>query len=203
MLARIPASLIGHLATHYGTSVFPARPDKPKDKAKAEVAVLIAQRWILARIRNETFFSLADLNARIRVLNDELNLRAMKRLGGRCRRDIFEQFERDAMLPLPATTFEYSEWSKARVHPDYHVQVDEHYYSVPSALVHELVEVRLTATTIELIHKQRVVATHMRSRAKYQHTTTSGHMPLNHRAWAEADPAGVQEWAASVSSSVP
>lgn len=186
------------LATHYGTSVFPARPGKPKDKAKAEVAVLIAQRWILARIRNETFFSLAELNARIRLLNDELNLRAMKRLGGRSRRDIFEQFERDAMLPLPATTFEYSEWSKARVHTDYHVQVDDHYYSVPSALVHEHVEVRLSATTIELLHKHRVVATHVRSRTKHRHTTTPAHMPLNHRAWAEADPAGIQEWAASV-----
>ena len=186
------------LATHYGTSVFPARPGKPKDKAKAEVAVLIAQRWILARIRNEQFFSLAELNARIRVLNDELNLRAMKRLGGRNRRDIFEQFERDTLLPLPLTTYEYSEWSKARVHHDYHVQVDDHYYSVPSQLLHEQVEVRLTATTIELLHKHRVVATHARSRAKYTHTTTPAHMPPNHRGWAEADPAGVQEWATSV-----
>lgn len=186
------------LATHYGTSVFPARPGKPKDKAKAEVAVQVAQRWILARIRNETFFSLAELNARVRELNDDLNDRPMKRYGGRSRRDIFEQVERAALLPLPADTFEYAEWGTAKVHHDYHVQVDEHYYSAPSELVHERVTVRKTAGTVEFLHKHRVVAVHLRSRQKYGHTTTPEHMPADHRAWAQMDSSGVLEWARGV-----
>ncbi len=186
------------LARHYGTSVFPARPRKPKDKAKAEVGVQVAQRWILARMRNETYFSLSELNARIRELNDILNRRAMTGYGGRSRLDLFEDIEREVLLPLPEEDYEYAEWGRAKVHLDYHVQVDGHYYSVPFALVHERVETRLTATTLELLHKHQVVASHVRSSAKYGHTTRHEHMPPNHRAWAEMDLAGVQEWAASV-----
>jgi len=186
------------LARHYSTSVFPARPRKPKDKAKAEVGVQIAQRWILARMRNETYFSLSELNARIRELNDELNRRAMTGYGGRSRLEIFEEIERVALLPLPQDDYEYAEWGSAKVHLDYHVPVDGHYYSVPFTLVHERVETRLTATTLELLHKHQVVAAHVRSSSKYGHTTRTEHMPPNHRAWAEMDSADVQRWAARV-----
>jgi transposase len=186
------------LARHYNTSVFPARPRKPKDKAKAEVGVQVAQRWILACMRNETYFSLAELNARVRELNDILNRRAMTGYDGRSRLDLFNEIERAALLPLPQGDYEYAEWGQAKVHLDYHVQVCGHYYSVPFTLVHERVETRLTATTLELLHKHQVVAVHVRSAAKYGHTTRIEHMPPNHRAWSEMDPAGVQEWAADV-----
>jgi transposase len=185
-------------ASHYGTSVSPARPGKPKDKAKAEVAVQVAQRWILARLRNETFFSLAELNARIRELNEELNARPMKRYGDRSRRDLFEEVEHAALLPLPNARYEYAEWGVAKVHHDYHVQVGGHYYSAPSELVHERVDVRATETTIELLHKHRVVAVHVRSAQKYRHTTLKEHMPRGHREWAEADSSGVLEWARTI-----
>jgi transposase len=185
-------------ASHYGTSVFPARPGKPKDKAKAEVAVQIAQRWILARLRDETFFSLAELNARIRELNEELNNRPMKRYGGRSRRALFEEIERAALLPLPATPYEYSKWSFAKVHHDYHVQVGDHYYSVPSALVHEQVTIRATGATVEILHNHRVVAVHPRSPQTYGHSTMPEHMPPGHREWAAQDSTGVLEWARSV-----
>ena len=129
------------LAQHYGTTVLPARPAHPRDKAKVEVAVQIAQRWLLARIRNEVFHSLGELNARLRELLVDLNAREMRRYG-KSRRALFEQIERAALRPLPSARFEYAEWRKARVNIDYHVAVDGHLYSVPYRLVHEEVEVR-------------------------------------------------------------
>ena len=186
------------LAQHYGTAVVPARPRKPKDKAKAERAVQVAQRWILARLRHEQFFSLADLNVRIRQYLDELNDKPMRRYGGQSRRELFAQVDVPALSPLPDRAYEYSAWSKARVHLDYHVEVDRHYYSVPYALVREVVEVCLTATTVQLLHKHRVVASHARSYVPYAHTTNPAHMPKDHQKWLESDPAQVQSWARSV-----
>ncbi len=118
-------------AQHYHTVVIPARPAKPRDKAKVEVAVQVAERWILARLRHETFFSLAALNARIAELLTALNARPMKGYGGRSRRDLFEQFDRPALQALPAERFVHADWLQARVNIDYHVEVDRHYYSVP------------------------------------------------------------------------
>lgn len=110
----------------------------------------IAQRWILARLRNETFFSLAALNERIGDLLEELNDRRM-RVYGASRRELFERLDRPALKPMPATPFEYGEWKKARLNIDYHVEIDHHYYSAPHALVHEELEARITATTVELL----------------------------------------------------
>jgi transposase len=115
-------------AQHYGTAVGPARPGKPKDKAKVEVAVQVAQRWVLARLRNETFFSLEALNARIRELREELNARPMRAYGGASRRELFERLDKPALRPLPDTRFEIAEWGDAGVNRDYHFEVNQHWY---------------------------------------------------------------------------
>lgn len=185
------------LGRHYGIAIVPARPAKPRDKAKVEVAVQIAQRWILARLRNETHFSLESLNTRIRELLDELNMRPMKKLGGVSRRELFERVERATLLPLPAERFEPSEWKRATVNVDYHVALAEHFYSVPYTLVREEVEARLTSTTIEIFHRGKRVASHARSYARFRFTTDPTHMPEAHqRHFAGAD--AVIAWGASV-----
>jgi transposase len=122
-------------ARHYGTAIVPARPGKPRDKAKAEVAVQVAERWILARLRNETFFTLAALNERIAELRTDLNARPMKGYGGASRRALFERFDQPVLQPLPRDRYVHAEWRHARVNIDYHVEVDRHYYSVPHALI--------------------------------------------------------------------
>jgi transposase len=186
------------LGEHYEMAIVPARPRRPKDKAKVERAVQVAQRWILARLRNEQFFTLESLNERIRELLEDLNSRPMKRYGGLSRRNLWEQIERPALRPLPPEPFAYAQWSRAKVHRDYHVQVDDHYYSVPHALVGEHVEVRLGAATVEAYYRGRRVASHARSRERFKHTTTRAHMPKNHQEWAAKDPSSLREWARTV-----
>lgn len=184
------------LAQHYGTTVLPARPAHPRDKAKVEVAVQIAQRWLLARIRDEVFHSLGELNARLRELLVDLNGRMMRRYG-KSRRDLFEQMERAALRPLPASRFEYAEWLKARVNIDYHVAVDGHFYSVPFRLVHEEVEVRLAPDVVEIFHGRSRATAHQRSYTR-GFTTLAEHMPSAHRAHAEWTPSRILEWAGKV-----
>jgi transposase len=186
------------LGRHYDLAVVPARPGRPKDKAKVEVGVQIAQRWILARLRNETFFSIEALNARIGELLEELNARPMKGYGGLSRRELFERVERAALQALPAERFEPSEWSRARAGADYHVKVEGHIYSVPWELAHEVLEVRLTATTVEAFIGSRRVAVHVRSDEIGGHTTLHEHMHPNHRWWADKDPEPLLEWAERV-----
>jgi transposase len=185
------------LAQHYGTTVLPARPAHPRDKAKVEVAVQIAQRWLLARIRDEVFHSLAALNARLRELLVDLNARVMRRYG-KSRRELFDALEKPALRPLPASRFEYSDWAKARVNIDYHVLVDGHLYSVPYRLVHEPVEARVTADAVEILHGRARVASHRRSYVKGGFTTLAEHMPSSHRAHAEWTPSRIVSWAAKV-----
>ncbi len=150
------------LAGHYGTTVLPARPLRPRDKAKVEVGVQVVERWILARLRNETFFSLEALNERIAELLLDLNERKM-RVYGASRRELFERLDQPALKALPAEPFVYAEWKTARLNIDYHAEIDHHYYSAPYPLVHEQVEARMTATTMELFHKGERVASHVRS----------------------------------------
>ena len=140
------------LATHYRTAILPARPRKPRDKAKVEVGVLVVERWILARLRNRRFFSLAELNQAIGELVADLNARPMRRLGV-SRRDLFLELDRPALKELPAEPYEYAEWRARRVGLDYHVDIDGHYYSVPHRLIREQLEARITAHTIELFRK--------------------------------------------------
>ncbi|MFC1707817.1 IS21 family transposase [Planctomycetota bacterium] len=185
------------LARHYDTVVLPARPKKPKDKAKVEVGVQVATRWILARLRNQTFFSLAELNARIRELLEDLNQRTMRTYGAsRC--ELFEKLDKPALRPLPAARFVYGEWKKARVNLDYHVELDRHYYSVPHRLIHEEVEVRSTATTIEIYRRGRRVAAHVRSSVKGRHTTVPEHMPKAHQHHLSWTPTRLIHWAGTV-----
>jgi transposase len=185
------------LARHYGTAVVPARPLRPRDKAKVEVAVQIAERWIVARLRHETFFSLEALNERIAELLVELNDRKMRRYGV-SRRELFERVDRPALRPLPSEPFVYAEWKKARLNIDYHVELDHHYYSAPHALVHEVLEGRATAITVELFHRGERVASHLRSYKRGGHTTLAEHMPKAHQKHLEWSPSRILHWAESI-----
>ena len=185
------------LAEHYGAVVIPARPRKPKDKAKVEVGVLVAQRWILARLRNETFFSLAALNQRNAELLGELNDRPMKGYGGQSRRQRFDQLDRPALQPLPAQRYVYADWTKKTVGNDYHVEVDDHAYSVPYRLVSRTVEIRCSAATVEVYLRGDRVAVHPRSHEAGQ-TTCKDHMPAAHRAHADVSPSHLVERAARI-----
>jgi transposase len=181
------------LADHYGAVVVPARPRKAKDKAKVESMVLIAQRWILARLRNRTFFSLGELNAAIQELLERLNRRPMRKVG-KSRRELWEQLDRPALKPLPVSRYELAHWKRCRVNIDYHVDVERHPYSVPYQLVEEEVEARYTASIVEIYHKGRRVASHRR-RYDHQPSTVAEHMPSSHRAHAEWTPSRLIHWA--------
>ena len=185
-------------ARHYGTAIVPARPAKPRDKAKVEVAVQVAERWVLARLRNETFFTLAALNARIAELLADLNVRPMKGYGGASRRALFERFDQPALQPLPLERYVHAEWRHARVNIDYHVEVDRHYYSVPHALIHTAVEIRLTATTVDVLQRGVRVWLHVRSDQAGRHTTIPDHMPKAHRAHLEWSPSRLIRWGATI-----
>ena len=185
------------LAAHYGVAVLPARPYKPKDKAKVEVGVQIVERWILARLRYQTFFSLAELNGAIRELLKNLNDRPFKKLPG-CRRSAFEALDRPALKPLPATAYEYAEWKKARVSIDYHIEIDRHYYSVPHALVKRELDVRITQTTVECLHQGRRVASHARSLKRGAHSTVAEHMPRAHQKHLDWTPGRFLNWALAI-----
>lgn len=182
------------LAAHYGTAVLPARVRKPRDKAKVEAGVLVAQRWLLAVLRHRTFFSVAEMNAAIRELLERLNGRKLRRLG-KSRRELFEAADRPAALTLPEREYQFAEWVKARVNVDYHVEAQRHYYSVPFRLIHEVLDVRLTATTMEAFHKGERVAAHARSYVVGAHTTLKEHMPPEHRHYAEWTPSRILAWA--------
>ena len=185
------------MAAHYGTAIVPARPAHPRDKAKVEVGVQIAQRWILARLRNQIFFSLDALNERIAELLEELNDRVM-RIYGVSRRVLFERLDRPALRPLPPERFVYGEWLTAKVNIDYHVDVLRHYYSVPHSLVHEKVDVRISGATVEVFHGTRRVASHARSDARGRHTTEPSHMPLAHQQHLEWTPSRIVYWASTI-----
>jgi len=176
------------MAAHYGTAILPARPRKPRDKAKVEVAVQVAQRWILARLRNHQFFSLADLNAAIRRLLDELNMRIMRGYGA-SRADLFATLDRSQLQPLPDVPYAFARWKRARVAPDYHVEADSSWYSVPFGLIRQEVDVRICGAVVEIFHKGQRVASHPRCLGRRSHVTVPEHMPSAHRRYAEWTPA--------------
>ncbi|HET7160620.1 MAG TPA: IS21 family transposase, partial [Burkholderiales bacterium] len=185
------------LARHYGVAVIPARAGRPRDKAKAEAGVQLVERWIIARLRNRTFFSLAELNAAIGALLVELNHRPFKKLPG-SRASVFAAIDRPALKALPNAPFEYAEWKKVRVHLDYHIEFARHYYSVPHALVGKELDARVSATTVELFHRGVRVASHIRSRRTGSFTTSPEHMPASHREYAKWTPERLREWAGSI-----
>ncbi len=182
------------LAEHYGTTVIPARSRRPKDKAKVESAVFVAERWILAALRNHTFFSLNELNQAIAEKLHDLNNRKFQKLNT-TRRQLFETIDRPALKSLPSRPYEYAEWKKARVNIDYHIEIDRHYYSVPYQLAREQVDVRLTSSTVEVLFKNKRVASHQRDYRKGSFTTLTEHMPKSHQRYLEWTPSRIIRWA--------
>ena len=185
------------MAVYYQTTILPARPAHPRDKGKVEVAVQIAERWVLARIRDELFNSLAQLNARIRELIDDMNRRVMRRYK-KSRDELFIAFDKPALMALPIERFEYAEFKKARINIDYHVAFDGHFYSAPYRLVHEEVWLRATSETVEILHKHERIASHVRSHVTGAFTTVPEHMASAHRAHAEWTPSRIVSWAETI-----
>lgn len=182
------------MAQHYDVVVIPARVRRPKDKSKAELGVQVVSRWVLAALRNHTFFSLQQLNTRISELLVRLNDRSFRKLPG-CRRSRFESLDRPALKPLPANAYIFAEWGKARVNIDYHVEVDRHYYSVPNAYRKKQVDVRYTEQTVECFYNSQRIASHSRSRMIGHHTTVREHMPESHRQYGDWSPERLISWA--------
>ncbi|HKY41409.1 MAG TPA: IS21 family transposase [Polyangiaceae bacterium] len=182
------------LGRFYNTTILPARPKSPRDKAKVEVGVQIAERWLLARIRNETFTSLGALNRRLAELTELLNARVMRAYQA-SRRELFERLDRPALGPLPVEPFEASSWKKVGLNIDYHVEFEHHLYSAPHTLLREELWVRATARTVEIFHLGKRVTCHARSFVRGGRTTLTEHMPSTHRAHAEWTPSRILGWA--------
>lgn len=182
------------VAEYYGCAILPARVRRPKDKAKAEKGVQDVERRILAALRNRTFFSLRELNEAIEWKLIEYNARPFQKLEG-SRRSLFEDLDKPALRPLPAEPYEYAEWKKARVNIDYHVAVEGNFYSVPYQLVNKAIDVRASNTAVELFHRNKRVASHLRLQRKGQYATHTEHMPKGHRDYAEWTPERLVRWA--------
>ncbi|WP_418134132.1 IS21 family transposase [Acidihalobacter ferrooxydans] len=191
-----PNSTYAEMAQHYGAAILPARPYKPKDKAKVEVGVQLVERWILARLRHRRFFSLGELNAAIRTLLDALNHRPFQKQP-HSRAELFEALDKPALKPLPAQAYEYAEWRVAKPGIDYHLAIGDKLYSVPHALVGHKLDVRLTAATVEVFHKGHRVAVHPRD-IPGRHATIPDHMPKSHRAHAQWSPGRFLNWASDI-----
>ncbi len=187
------------LAAHYGTAVIPARPYKPRDKAKVEVNVQVAQRWILAALRDRRFDSLSELNAAIAELLVKLNNRVTRHLGA-SRARLFEELDCPALGALPQEPYVFSAWKQCIVGLDYHVEVDGHHYSVPHGLLREKVWARFTERTVEVLHRGKRVASHLRSAPDRKHTTIRDHMPSSHRRYVDWTPERLQSNAGKIGS---
>lgn len=182
------------LATFYGVAVIPARVRKPKDKSKVETGVQIVEREVLAPLRNYTFFSIAELNAEISERLEKLNKRPFQKLDG-TRVELFENLDKPALKPLPSCRYEFADFRSATVNIDYHIDVLGHYYSVPYELKGQKVDVRITARVVEVLHKCKRVASHVRDNRKGRHTTDPAHMPKAHREHLAWTPSRIISWA--------
>lgn len=191
-----PNSTYQEMAVHYGTCIIPARVRKPRDKAKAEAGVLVVQRWILAALRNRTFYSVCEINDAIFELLERLNARTMRHLG-KSRKELWEQLDRPNLKPLPATRYEFAAWKKVRLNVDYHIQYEGHLYSAPSSLARQELWLRASTWVVEIFHKGGRVASHERSHRSGT-TTNKDHMPSSHRAHAEWTPSRIINWAKTV-----
>jgi transposase len=185
------------MALHYGVAVMPARPRKPRDKAKVENAVLLAERWIIAALRHRKFHALADLNEAISELLEKLNRRPFRKREG-SRASLFAELDRPALRALPAERYVLAYWKTVRASIDYHIEVDRHFYSVPYQLAGQKLEARYTAPTVEIFLSGKRIASHARSHAAYRHTTVSEHMPKSHQAHLEWTPSRLIHWAEGV-----
>jgi transposase len=187
----------GAMAAHYDVGILPARPRKPRDKAAVEAGVRFAQTYVLGRLRNQTFFSLAEANAAIKIVLERMNTKVMRKIGvSRC--ELFENIDRPALRPLPSLDWDYAEWRLARVGFDYHVEVDGFYYSVPHGLIRSEVEVRIAERTIEIFHRGQRIGSHQRRYGGPRHGTDPDHMPSAHRRYAEWSPERFRRWANSI-----
>ena len=183
-----------NLAQHYDAVVIPARPNKPRDKAKVEAAVLLVTRWITAVLRHHTFFSLQELNEKIKELLLRLNMRKFRKLNT-SRKELFESMEQRALKPLPRAPYEYTEWKWATVNIDYHIEIDDHYYSTPYKLAGKKVGVWMTARTIEILANGTRIAIHPRSYVKGAFTAINDHRPKSHQKYLEWTPSRIIDWA--------
>ena len=182
------------MCKHYGTAAVPARVRKPQDKAIVENAVLHVSRWILARMRDMTFFSLAGLNGKIRELLGEYNDRKMTGMDD-SRKSLFEGIERPELLPLPPQRFEVASWKKAKANIDYHIELDGCHYSVPHRHRGDELTVRYTDFDVEIFHRNKRVAVHRRLHKKRSFSTVKEHMPSAHRWYSDWSPSRMIRWA--------
>ena len=182
------------LARHYGVAVIPARPMHPRDKAKVEAGVLVAQRWILAALRHRTFLSLAELNLAIRELLKKLNAKPLRKIN-KSRKEMFDQIDSPFARPLPERAWEYADWLLAKLNIDYHIEADKHFYSAPCRLVGKRLDARLAQGTVEIFYKGERVRSHARSFEKYKYTTHPQDMPESHRRYSEWTPSRIVAWA--------
>jgi transposase len=185
------------MAAHYNIAIMPARVRKPKDKAKVEAAVGLATRWILAVLRNRTFFSLAEARVAVRELLERLNDRPFQKMPG-CRRSLYELVDRPFLKPLPMVPYEFAQFKSAKVHVDYHIEYDKNFYSVPYQHRHEVVEVRATSTTVEIFRKGKRIASHARSIAEGKAFTKPEHRPKSHQQFGDWSPERISEWASKI-----
>lgn len=184
-------------AMHYGIVVVPTRARKPKDKAKVEVAVQIVERWILACLRNQTFFSLSELNTEISRLLEKLNSKQFKKLNT-SRKQLFEEKEKPLLKQLPERLYELCEWKKARVNIDYHIELNDHYYSVPYKHVSEEVELCFNSKIVSIYRKNIQIALHARRYEKGKYSTLMEHMPKAHQEYLKWDPTRIINWAGNI-----
>lgn len=182
------------MAAHYRVGILPARPLKPKDKAKAENGVLVVERWIMAVLRRDTFYTLTALNQRIKELLNRLNSKSFQKLDG-CRQSLFELTDKPALKPLPLIPYQFTEIKKVRVNVDYHVEVKKHYYSVPHGLLRKTLEAHITEHTVTLYYHNQCVAQHRKMDRPGGHTTMTEHMPQSHREYADWTPQRLLSWA--------
>jgi transposase len=185
------------MASHYGVAVVPARQAKPRDKAKVEAGVLVVERWILAALRKRRFFSLGEVNQAIQELLVRLNDRPFRKRDG-SRRSLFESLDKPVLRALPAERYQYGDWETHRVNIDYHVEFDNHWYSVPYHLTQQEVEVRATASTVEVFHRGVRVSSHGRSYVPHVATTVNDHRPKAHQRYLEWTPSRLVDWAKTI-----
>jgi transposase len=180
------------LGEHYGVAIIPARPYRARDKAKAEAGVQVVQRGIVAALRKRKFFSLEEVNQALAELLVRLNQREFRRRPG-SRATLCAQLDQPALKPLPATRYQFGEWKTARVNIDYHIEVERHFYSVPYALVHQKLDVHLTAETVEVLHRGVRVASHVRSYEEGEATSLTEHRPKSHQKYLGRTPSRLIE----------
>ncbi len=185
------------MALHYGVGVVPTRPYKPRDKAKVESGVLLIERWVIAALRHRRLFSVSEANQAVRELLAGVNQKPFRKRPG-SRASLFAELDKPALRALPAEHFDRSEWTRARVNIDYHVAFDNNYYSVPHNLVQEVVEIRSTPTTVEILHKGQRVASHLRSHGHGKALTVPEHRPKSHQAHLEWTPSRMVNWAQNI-----